>query len=163
MQLSEVQSIARFLNAPVAEVIRHSGAAKDLDGLPTRIVLAATIDGHGVVSRLRESMPLPHGFIERAVAAINGLGNGAIIAAQIRATSGPLAMWDDAIVLFSATDRVETAAIGALAICRQMDGEQVFVKVEKARKTGEASVRSAGDVVREVQLDTAALVIAVLP
>lgn len=161
--MDEAHSIARFLNAPVAEVIRHAGAARDLDGMPSRILLAASIDELGIVSRLKDARPLPQDFIERAQAAISGYGNGQIIAAQIRASKGPLAMWDDAIVLIAHTDRVENDAIGSLAICRKMDGEQVFVKVERARKTGEASVRCAQDVQIDVHLDTAAPVIAVLP
>ena len=43
MQIEEAHTIARFLNAPVQEVMRHAGVAKDLDGLPTRVLLAATI------------------------------------------------------------------------------------------------------------------------
>ena len=67
-------------------------------------------------------------------------------------------MWDDAVVLFDPTCRVDNDAIGSLAICRKMDGEQVLVRVERARKTGEATVRCAAD----VTLDTAAPVIAVI-
>lgn len=163
MQMDEAHSIARFLNAPVAEVIRHSGVAKDLDGMPTRILLAATIDEAGKVHRLQDSRPLPQDFLDRAMAAISGYGNGAIIAAQIRASSGPLAMWDDAMVLFGHTDKVDHAAIGSLAICRKMDGEQLFGKVERARKTGEATIRRPGDKPEDVHLDTAAPVIAIIP
>lgn len=163
MQMDEAHSIARFLNAPLTEVIRHAGVARDLDGMPTRILLAATIDERGIVDRLLDSKPLPQDFIDRALAAISGTGNGKVIAAQIRASTGPLAMWDDAVVLFGHTDRVENDAIGSLAICRKMDGEQVFVKVERARKTGEASVRCPNDKMIDVQLDTAAPVIAIIP
>ena len=71
-------------------------------------------------------------------------------------------MWDDAVVLFDPTDRVDNDAIGSLAICRKMDGEQVLVRVERARKTGEATVRCAADVTPDVTRDTAAPVIAVI-
>ena len=71
-------------------------------------------------------------------------------------------MWDDAVVPFDPTDRVDNDAIGSLAICRKMDGEQVLVRVERARKTGEATVRCAADVTLDVTLDTAAPVIAVI-
>lgn len=163
MQMDEAQSIARFLNAPLAEVMRHAGVAKDLDGLPTRILLAATINEKGIVSRLKDPRPLPQSIIDRAQAAITSDRNGKVIAAQIRAAKGPLAMWDDAVVLFDPTDRVDSDAIGALAICRKMDGEQILVRVERARKTGEATVRCAADVSLDVTLDTASPVIAVIP
>lgn len=163
MQMEEAQAIARFLNAPISEVMRHAGVAKDLDGLPTRILLAATINEKGEVTRLREAKPLPQSIIERAQAAISGSGNGKVIAAQIRAAKGPLAMWDDAVVLFDPTDRVDNDAIGSLAICRKMDGHQVLVRVERARKTGEATIRTAADTSVDVTLDTAAPVIAVIP
>lgn len=163
MQLEEAHSIARFLNAPVSEVMRHAGVAKDLDGLPTRVLLAATVNEKGEVNRLKEPKPLPQSVIDRASSAIAGKGNGRVIAAQIRASKGPLAMWDDAVVLFDPTDKVDSDAIGALAICRKMDGSQVLVKVERARKTGEATVRTAGDAQLDVTLDTASPVIAVIP
>lgn len=163
MQIEEAHSIARFLNAPVSEVMRHAGVAKDLDGLPTRILLAATINDKGEVSRLKDPKPLPQSVIDRAQASIAGKGNGKVIAAQIRAAKGPLAMWDDAVVLFDPTDRVDSEAIGSLAICRKMDGSQVMVKVERARKTGEATVRTASDTQVDVTLDTASPVIAVIP
>lgn len=163
MQIEEAHSIARFLNAPVSEVMRHAGVAKDLDGLPTRILLAATINDKGEVHRLKEPKPLPQSVIDRASSAIAGKGNGQVIAAQIRASKGPLAIWDDAVVLFDPTDKVDSDAIGSLAICRKMDGHQVMVKVERARKTGEATVRNVHDVQLDVTLDTASPVIAVIP
>lgn len=163
MQIEEAHSIARFLNAPLSEVLRHSGVAIDLDGLPTRILLAATINEKGEVHRLKEPKPLPQSIIDRASAAIAGKGNAKVIAAQIRAGKGPLAIWDDAVVLFDPTDRVDSDAIGSLAICRKMDGSQVMVKVERARKTGEATVRTPGDAQLDVTLDTASPVIAVIP
>lgn len=162
MQMEEAHAIARFLNAPLAEVMRHAGVAKDLDGLPTRILLAATINEKGEVHRLKEPKPLPQSIIERAQAALTGKNNK-VIAAQIRASKGPLAMWDDAVVLFDPTDRVDSDAIGSLAICRKMDGNQVLVRVERARKTGEATIRNAADATLDVTLDTAAPVIAVIP
>jgi hypothetical protein len=163
MQIEEANTIARFLNAPLSEVLRHAGVAKDLDGLPTRILLAATINEKGEVIRLKEPKPLPQSIIDRASAAIAGKGNGKVIAAQIRASKGPLAIWDDAVILFDPTDRVDSEAIGSLAICRKMDGNQVFVRVERARKTGEATVRCPNDTAVDVTLDTASPVIAVIP
>lgn len=72
-------------------------------------------------------------------------------------------MWGDAVVLFDPTDRVNPEAIGSLAICRKMDGEQILARVERARNTGEATVRGVADSPAEVTLDTASPVIAVIP
>ena len=163
MQMEEAHAIARFLHAPVQKVMRHAGVAKDLDGLPTRILLAATINEKGEVNRLKEAKPLPQSVIDRAQSAIGNKTNSRVIAAQIRANKGPLAMWDDAVVLFDPTDRVDNDAIGALAVCRKMDGSQVLVRVERARKTGEATIRNPSDATLDVTLDTAAPAIAVIP
>jgi len=134
-----------------------------LDGLPSRILLAATVNESGLVERLKDPKPLPQGIIDRAQAAITLHGNGKIIAAQVRASSGPLAMFDDAVVLFRATEEVETAAIGTLAICRTYDGEQMIVKIERARKTGEARVVTVTGKTKELTLQTAAPVLAIIP
>ncbi len=164
MQMDEAKQIAHFLRVPVAEVMRHAGVSVDLDGMPTRIMLAATIDHAGNLERLKEPRPLPQCVIEKAQAAISRAGNGQIIAAQIRATTGPLAIWDDAVVLFKPTEIVEHDAIGTLAICRVRDtGKQGLARVTRARKTGEASIQRPGGEASEVMLDTAAPVIAVIP
>lgn len=138
--MDEAVAIARFLGAPVSEVLSHAGISVDLDGQPTRIVLAAVIVETGAIERLTEPRPLPQNWIDKAQAAIKPHGNGRIVAAQVRAQDGPLAIWDDAVVLFGHTDTVEHNAIGALSICRMMNGEQLLAKIERARKTGEARV-----------------------
>lgn len=160
--MEEANAIAVFLGAPVSEVLSHAGVAIDLDGQPTRILLAATIDEKGHLQRLKEPRPLPQNIIDRAQAAV-GKRNNKVIAAQIRATSGPLAVWDDAVVLFNHTDSVEPEAIGTLSICRTKDGDQFFGKLERARKTGEALVRFATDKPAECQLVTATPVLAIIP
>lgn len=162
MQVQEANQIALFLGTTVSEVLNHAGMAVDLDGQPTRILLAATIDERGYLHRLMDPKPLPQSVIERAQAAI-GKSNRKVIAAQVRASSGPLAVMDDAVVLFNHTDIVEPAAIGSLSICRNREGDQVMVKLERSRKTGEATVRCAADVQKEAQLVTATPVLAIIP
>lgn len=162
MKTEEAVEIARFLGAPVSEVLSHAGVAVDLDGQPTRVVLTSIISEIGAVERLTEPRSLPQAWIDRAQAALKGR-NAAVIAAQIRASTGPLAIWDDAVVLFSPTDIVDHDAIGTLAICRLMSGEQMLGRIERARKTGEARLIDINGTAREVLLQTAAPVIAVIP
>lgn len=164
IQMDEAKQIAHFLRVPVAEVMRHAGVSVDLDGMPTRIMLASVISEDGTLTRMKEPRPLPQSVIDRAQAAIARAGNGQIIAAQIRAATGPLAIWDDAVVLFKATEVVEPPAIGALSICRIRDsGKQCMVRLTRARKTGEAEIQQADGQTREAMLDTAAPVLAVIP
>jgi len=166
MKMTEASQIAHFLGTPVAEVLKHAGVSVDLDGLPTRIMLAAGINGRGQLERLKEPRPLPQAIIDRANAAISIRDQGGgtrILAAQIRASSGPLAFMDDAVVLFGHTEGVERTAIGVLSICRSYDGDQIIAKIESARKTGEARVVSVDGKVKEFALDTATPVIAIIP
>jgi transcriptional regulator with XRE-family HTH domain len=164
MQMEEAAAIARFLGAPVSEVLSHAGLAVDLDGQPTRIILAAIISADGRVERLREPRPLPQSVIDKAQAAIRyHRDNGQVIAAQIRAAEGPLALWDDAVVLFGYSERVEPSAIGALSVCRLIEGDQLLAKIDRARKTGEARVLDVSNAMREVVLDTATPVLAIIP
>lgn len=164
MQMDEAKQIAHFLRAPVTEVMRHAGVAVDLDGLPTRIMLAAYIAHDGIMHRLKDPKPIPQSIIEKAQSAIARSGNGQIIAAQVRASEGALSMWDDALVLFQPTDTVENSAIGSLAIVRNREsGNQGIVKLMRARKTGEATIQRASGEVVEMMLDTATPVIAIIP
>lgn len=163
MQMEEAGAIARFLGAPVAEVLKHAGIALDVEGHPTRVLLAATVNATGAIMRLTEPRPLPQQVIDRAQAALSPRGNTRVIAAQVRAPKGPLAMWDDAVVLFGYTETVEPSAIGVLSVCRLMSGEQILAKIERARKTGEARIVGLDHEPREVMLDTATPVLAVIP
>jgi len=161
MKMEEANAIARFLNAPVSEVLAHAGITME-PVVSSRVVLAATINGKGEVHRLQDAKPLPQQVIDRAHAAI-GMGNNRVIAAQVRADGGALAMWDDAVILFNATDIVEPSAIGVISICRLREGTQIMAKIERARKTGEALVRGPDNSTKEVQLDTATPVLAIIP
>lgn len=163
MKIEEANQIARFLGAPVSEVLTHAGVSVDLDGAPTRILLAAIINETGKVERLKDPRPLPQSVIDRAQAAIIADGEGTIIAAQVRALKGTLAYLDDTVILFRHTETVDPAAIGTLAICRSRDGEQFLAKIERARKTGEARILNAHGDVRDVLLDTATPVLAMIP
>lgn len=162
MKTEEAAQIARFLGSPLKEVLSHAGVAVDLDGAPTRVILASVVSASGNIERLMEARPLPQAFIDRAQAALRGR-NASAIAAQVRADDGPLAIWDDAVLLFGATETVEHDAIGSLSVCRLLSGEQILARIERARKTGEARVVDIYGQAREVQLQTATPVLAVIP
>lgn len=163
MTADEANDIAAFLHAPVDEVLKHAGVSVDLDGQPTGLLLAASINEKGEVQRLTDPKPLPQQIIDRAQAAISIHGEGNVIAAQIRALEGPLALLDDAVLLFKATDTVDMAAIGVLSICRTYAGQQIIARVEKARKTGEARAIQISGKVKEFVLQTATPVLAIIP
>jgi len=161
--MEEANQIAVFLGATVSEVLKHAGVAIDLEGRATKIILAATIDDAGKLERLTDPKPLPPAVIQRAQAAMRSDRTEQIIAAQVRAPSGPLAIWDDAVILFAHTDTVEPSAIGTLSVCRLANGTQVIAKIERARKTGEAKITSPSGEVSEVTLSTATPILAVIP
>lgn len=162
--MDEAKQIAEFLRVSVAEVMKHAGVSVDLDGMPTRVMLTSIIGEDGFLERLKEPRILPQSIIDKAQAAISKVGNGKVIAAQVRASTGPLAIWDDAVVLFRPTEIVEHDAIGTLSICRVRDnGKQGLMRLSRARKTGEATIQRATGETVEVMLDTAAPVIAVIP
>ena len=164
MKMNEANAIADFLSAPVEEVLKHAGVALDEVGRPTRIILAATINEDGEVERLREPKVMPQGVIERARSAVLRLGEeDQIVAAQIRAARGALAIWDDAVLLFKVSTAMDPAAVGSLSICRIRNGVQVLAHLERARKTGEATLRLPAGEMRDMVLDTATPVLAVIP
>jgi transcriptional regulator with XRE-family HTH domain len=163
MKMEEANEIARFLNAPVSEVLRHAGISFNDDNVSDKILLVATVAENGTVQRLLDPKPLPPDIIERARAAIDIYSDGKVLAAQVRATKGMLSICDDAVLLFRHTDHVDTTAIGSLAVCRLREGEQLFARIERARKTGEARIMTADGKVKEVQLQTATPVLAIIP
>lgn len=163
LQMHEAEAIAHFLNAPVAEVLRHAGVMLEATGKPATVLLAATITAKGVIERLKEPRPLPANFIERAHAAIRPDPASPVVAAQVRASNGGLSMFDDAVVLFKATDMVEPSAIGTMAICRCYEGQQIVAKIERARKTGEAKIVTVDGKTHEVMLQTASPILAIIP
>ncbi|GEM_PF-1011653 len=163
MRMDEATQIAGFLGVSLADVMKHAGITAEADGPQARIVLAATINESGVIEMLPEPKPLPASVVEKAQLAVGGHYNRQVVAAQIRASSGALAIWDDAVLLFSQTDMVDASAIGALSICRLRDGRQVLAKVERARKTGEANLVSPAGKSEEVALLAASPIIAVIP
>uniref|UniRef100_UPI00403EFA43 helix-turn-helix domain-containing protein n=1 Tax=Hyphomicrobium sp. ghe19 TaxID=2682968 RepID=UPI00403EFA43 len=159
MQRDEAAAIAQFIGAPISEVLKHAGVT--IDGEYTPILLVATINEHGQIERLPEPRPLPHSVIDRARSAIDAVPR--VLAAQIRALSGPLTVMDDAVVLFCPTDDVDSASIGALSICRNFAGDQILAKIERARKTGEARVVTIDGKVKEFDLQTATPVLTIIP
>ena len=165
MQMSEATQIAQFLGTHVSEVLRHAGLQVDTesDSNTGRIMLAATVNESGKIERILEPVQLPDYVLERAAAAITLHGTGKIIAAQIRAPKGPLALLDDAVLLFHHTDAVESDAIGALSICRDRKGDQILARIEKARKTGEAMLLCTDSSLKEFTLHTATPILAIIP
>lgn len=164
MTMQEANRIAQFLGTHVSEVLKHAGTQLDDDpNAPNRIMLAATINENGQVEKILEPVQLPQTILDRANAAITIHGPGRIIAAQVRALAGPLALLDDAVLLFGHTDVVETDAIGVLSICRNRKGEQILAKIERARKTGEATLICTDGKVEEFTLHTATPILAIIP
>lgn len=162
MQLTEANTIAQFLRVPSAEVLRHAGVSVEVDDEP-RILLVAVVNEEGQVEILKKAKSLPQRVIARSQIALRMHAGLDIVAAQIRALTGTLAMLDDAVILFRATAIVEKAVIGTLAICRSSDGEQMLCRVEQARKTGEARVMLANGKVSELILHTATPILAIIP
>ncbi|MES2600846.1 MAG: XRE family transcriptional regulator [Pseudomonadota bacterium] len=162
MQLNEANAIAQFLRVPSAEVFRHVGVSEVESDEPC-ILLAAAVNEDGQVEILKEARSLPQRVIARSQVALKMHVGLDIVAAQIRASTGTLAMLDDAVILFRRTGIVEETAIGTLAICRSYDGEQILCRVEQARKTGEARVILASGKISELILHTATPVLAIIP
>lgn len=160
--MEEAATIAQFLGVNVKEVLRHAGVAIDLDGQPTRILLIATIDGYGRMTRLKTPRSLPQATIDRAHAAI-GLGNERVIAAQVRADDGPLALFDDAVILFRQTEGIDAGSVGSLCVGRSIDGNMGIGRILKARKTGEMVTLAFDGKIYESEALMSTPVIAILP
>ncbi|MBB3590561.1 transcriptional regulator with XRE-family HTH domain [Rhizobium sp. BK529] len=163
MTMEEAAEIAAFLGVSVTDVMHHAGITADREGLGPRIPLSATIGEDGEVRPLPESQPLPQAVLDRALPAIGASRHHTIIAAQVRASSGPLSIWDDAVLFFAASDGIEPGAIGALSICGLKGGKQILAKLDRARKTGEARVVSPAGKSEEVTLVMGAPVLVVIP
>lgn len=162
MKMEEADAIARFLGSPVNEVLTHAGVAAGSDA-NMEIMLSQTIDEEGRITGLEERNILPKDVIERAYAAIGHHSRSKICAAQVRAESGPLAALDDAVMFYISTDAIEPTSIGTLSVCETIDGDLFLAKVDKARKTGEATLRFASDETAEHILKSAAPIIAIIP
>lgn len=163
MTMQEANRIAQFLGTHVSEVLKHAGAQLTGSDGHNRIMLAATINDNGNVERILDSVHLSKRVLDSAHAAVAIYGPGNIIAAQVRVDGGPLKILDDAVLLFRHTDVVEDDAIGALAICRNRKGEQILARIERARKTGEATLICTDGRVKEFTLHTATPILAIIP
>jgi hypothetical protein len=157
----ELERIARHKKVPVEEVHRHAGY-EGRRGSPPEIRLSATIDATGKVERLKASGSLPPPTRARAEAAVIG-HRGTLSAAQVRAGKGALKLWDDAVLVFEESDHIEPTAVGVLSIVRLTDGVRMVGKLDKARKTGEATIHTADGETRQVTIDQASPVLAVVP
>lgn len=162
MTMEEAAEIAAFLGVPVTEVMHHAGITRD-EGLGPKILLSAVIGEDGEVRSLAEPQPLPQAVLDKAQLSIGASRNRQIIAAQVRASSGALSIWDDAVLLFAPADGIEPGAIGALSICGLAGGRQILARLDRARKTGEARVISPDGGIEEAVLATATPVIALIP
>lgn len=161
MRISEAEKIARFLGVPVDQVLQRAGVDVQNRNVG-RMRLEATISDQGKLVAI-EPQELPAPVVVRAQASLGIEQQGRIVAAQVRAEIGPLALWDDAVVIFAETSIVEPAAVGVLSIAKLRDGVTMLGHLERARKTGEASLRMSDGEVREVEIVSAAPVLAVLP
>lgn len=162
MQIDEAKSIAHFLRAPVSDVMKHAGVSVDLDGAPARVVMMANVDGDGYLEPKKTSEQLPPQVIEKAGLLLRT--NRHMLAAHVKSPRGAMSILDDAIILFMPTETVERSAIGALAIVRDIeDGRQCLVRLIRARKTGEATIVMASGELRDMMLETATPVVAIIP
>lgn len=163
MTMEEAVAIAAFLGVAVAEVMHHAGIIGESGGPGANILLSATIDEDGEMRMLAEPQALPQTVLDKAMSAIGASRDQQVIAAQVRASSGALAIWDDAVLFFAPGDGIEPGAIGALSICGLNGGRQILARLDRARKTGEAMVVSPSGRVEEAMLVTAAPVIVLVP
>ncbi|MBW9054842.1 helix-turn-helix domain-containing protein [Rhizobium mesosinicum] len=169
MTMEEAVEIAVFLGVSVSEVIHHAGIAGRIgttsegEGPGQKILLSAVIGDDGEVRALSEPQPLPQAVLDKAQLSIGASRNRRIIAAEVRASSGPLSIWDDAVLLFAPADGIEPGAIGALSICGLAGGRQILARLDRARKTGEARVVTPAGKIEDVVLVAATPVLAVVP
>ncbi|MBB3656459.1 transcriptional regulator with XRE-family HTH domain [Rhizobium sp. BK650] len=169
MTMEEAVEIAAFLGTSVTEVMHHAGIAGrartpgDSESLGPEILLSAMIGEDGELRALPEPQPLPQAILDRAPLAIGASRHRAVIAAQLRASSGPLSIWDDAVLFFAPSDGIEPSAIGALSICGLRGGKQILARLDRARKTGEARVVLPAGKIEEAMLATAAPVLVLIP
>lgn len=163
MTMEEAAEIAVFLGVSVTEVMHHAGITRDGEGLGPKILLSAVIGEDGEIRALSEPQPLPQAVLDKAQLSLGASRNRRIIAAQVRASSGALSIWDDAVLLFAPSDGIEPGAIGALSICGLAGGRQILAKLDRARKTGEAKVILPAGKIEEAVLATATPVLALIP
>jgi transcriptional regulator with XRE-family HTH domain len=167
MTMEEAGAIAAFLGVAVTEVMHHAGIAghggAPGEGAGATILLSATIGEDGALGALCAPQPLPQPVLDRARLALAGRRERPIAAAQVRARAGALSMWDDTVLLFAPAEGIEPGAIGALSICGLADGRQLLARLDRARKTGEASLVLPDGGIADVVLVTAAPVLLVVP
>jgi hypothetical protein len=82
-------------------------------------------------------------------------------AGRVAASSGALSFLDDNVLLFVPTEVVDQGAIGS--ICGLGDGTLILAKVQRTRKTGEASLVLHNGKIEDAILSTATPIIAMIP
>lgn len=162
MKMDEANSVASFLSVTVDEVLSHAGVNLGSKPHPVRIMIVATIDQRGNVTTIANPSPLPQAVLDKAGIALSVV-DGPLVAAQVRAASGPLAVIDDAVMLYRRGDGVDPAAIGTLAICRNGNNGQIVGRLERARKTGEAQIMTIDGKSQSFDLQSAAPIVAIIP
>ncbi len=164
LHINEANDMAVFLGVSADEVLYHAGASIQ-GGLPSSsIFLTAVVNEKGVIGKIDNPVPLPAATMERAQAALaaHKEDDGEIIAAQVRALSGPLAAMDDAIMLYRRAEAIEPAAITALSACKTKDGEEFLARVERSRITGEARIICVTGEAMDVELIAASPILAMI-
>jgi hypothetical protein len=157
-QDGEPEKIAHYLQVTTEDVLLHLGM--DVSS-SQRLAISANITEKGNVERMKETKPLPDSVLVRAHAAI-GTGHKLLAAAQVRASKGALSIWDDAVLVFEEPNGLDPAAVGVLSVVKLRDGVQMIGHLDKARKTGEATIRTATGESKDILLQGAAPVLAVV-
>lgn len=168
MQMTEAAGVATFLGVATSDVLRHVGVEMVLEpaspppqqaaaehpaepGPDEEVEIVAEIGADGgltATSKRREIVD----YIRRGLAAAAPPPERRI-GAVVRDEDGPLAMLDDVLVVFHpGTHDIDARAAGQLAIVRPSDGGAPFLcRVERARRTGEVTVRRPDGRVEELQ------------
>ncbi len=161
MTMDEVPQIAAFLGVTAWEVRQHAGVAVFENIIEP--LLVAVIDENGAVQMVPEPRSLPHSVVTKAQLLLSDRYNQQVDGAQVRATTGALSFFDDAVLFFTRAESVEQAAIGSLSICGLADGTLKLARVDRVRKTGEALIILPDGKVEDVVLASATPIIAMMP
>jgi plasmid maintenance system antidote protein VapI len=160
LKTEEAAKIAQFIGSTLPEVLEQTDLAMSMDNQAARIALDAEIDENGSM-KVIDGDALPTDTIKRAQAAMRPHGDN-FRTALVRARSGPMAILDDSIVLFG-EGKPLNGAIGFLAICQMVSGAHIMARIDRARKTGEATVIDVHGKQCDVVLKSAAPILAIIP
>lgn len=148
MQLSEAKTIAQFVGVPLNEVLENAGLQEPTG--PATLTIFSEVDGDGIVSTVERPTKVADYMSDAVFDVVARMDTAATyIGAVIKASSGPLALLDDALMIFSTENTITDRAVGTLAIIEPRGGDSKFLaRIEKARKSGTMTVRKVdGNVV----------------